>query len=123
MPVYITKSPSTTSSTCSIPWRKTEYMQILENFSRCLPPTFSYLIKSRSVPLCRGLHGGETGRKQPKESSQIEKTAWRGMEETVSIGNEKPQQNNSLFFSFDLVVGPGSFGTASYSRAKVSGCC
>ncbi len=70
MPVYITKSPSTTSSTCSIPWRKTEYMQILENFSRCLPPTFSYLIKSRSVPLRRGLHGGETGRKQPKESSQ-----------------------------------------------------
>ncbi len=53
----------------------------------------------------------------------LEKTAWRGMEETVSIGNEKPQQNNSLFFSFDLVVGPGSFGTASYSRAKVSGCC
>lgn len=38
----------------------------------------------------------------------LEKTAWRGMEETVSIGNEKPQQNNSLFFSFDLVVGPGS---------------
>ena len=29
----------------------------------------------------------------------FEKTAWRGMEETVSIGNEKPQQNNSLFFS------------------------
>lgn len=22
----------------------------------------------------------------------LEKTAWRGMEETVSIGNEKPQQ-------------------------------